>query len=827
MSNLEHQIAALEQKIQNLDAEREALAQDLNQLKHQQKQVQKIPSQQITEASVTQNSSSQDKVKLFRNLFKGRDDVYPKRWENSKTGKSGYAPACVNEWKPIVCEKPRIKCGDCLNRSFIPISDQVLINHLAGNDNTGKPLADFVIGIYPLMQDERCWFLAVDFDKASWQLDVSAFVAACKDNQIPYSIEKSRSGKGAHVWLFFSHAVFAMEARKLGSYLLTQAMDKHPELGFESYDRLFPNQDTLPKGGFGNLIALPLQKKPREQGNSVFVDDNFAPYPDQWAYLATVKRITPMELSQLIDKAEQQNRILAVKLPIDEEDSEPWNMLPSRKIKDPLILESLPKRVTIVQGNQLFVDTSQLPTVLQSRVIRLAAFQNPDFYKTQAMRMSTFGKPRIISCAEYYSQHIALPRGCQDDLLKLLADLKIKPVLQDKRYVGNPIPNIQFQGQLTDEQTLAANNLLEHDIGTLSATTAFGKTVIALYILAQRQVNTLIVVNRRQLLDQWLERIELFLNLSKKQVGKIGGGKNKSNGIIDVAIMQSLTKNHEIDDLVANYGQVIFDECHHLSAVSFETVAKACKAKYVLGLSATLTRKDGHHPIVFMQCGPVRYHVSPKQQALIRPFDHFVVQRETMFTLPLSAIPNSQQPIHEIYQALVTDRQRNRLILDDIKLAIEEGRSPLVLTERKEHVALLAEQIKLFTNNVFVMQGGMGGRQRKQLLADMQSVPDTDWRVIIATGRYLGEGFDDARLDTLFLAMPVSWKGTLTQYVGRLHRLHHAKTEVRIYDYIDSNVPMLARMSEKRKAGYKMLGYKMLERDGQLFSFLSDPIIQP
>jgi Type III restriction enzyme, res subunit len=307
------------------------------------------------------------------------------------------------------------------------------------------------------------------------------------------------------------------------------------------------------------------------------------PYPDQWAYLSTVKRITPMGLSQLIDNAEQQNRILAVKLPIDDEDSEPWNMPPSRKIKDPKILESLPKRVTIVQGNQLFIDTSQLPPALQSRIIRLAAFQNPEFYKTQAMRMSTFGKPRIISCAEYYSQHIALPRGCQHDLLKLLVDLKIKPVLQDKRYIGNPIPNIQFQGQLTDEQTLAANKLLEHDIGTLSATTAFGKTVVALYILAQRQVNTLIIVHRRQLLDQWLERIELFLNLTKKQVGKIGGGKSKPNGIIDVAIMQSLTKNHEIDDLVANYGQVIFDECHHLSAVSFETVAKACKAKYVLG----------------------------------------------------------------------------------------------------------------------------------------------------------------------------------------------------------------------------------------------------
>ena len=808
MSNLEQRIAALEQKIQDIDTKREALFQELSTLKNQNHQQRQSLTQLIIGATVTRQSSSKDKVNLFRDLFKGRDDVYPKRWENSKTGKSGYSPVCSNEWKPNVCEKPRIKCGDCQYRSFLPVSDQVIINHLAGSDNARNQLANFVIGVYPLMQDERCWFLAVDFDKASWQLDVSAFVAACKDNNIPYSIEKSRSGKGAHVWLFFSGPVFAIEARKLGSYLLTQAMDKHPELGFESYDRLFPNQDTLPKGGFGNLIALPLQKKPREQGNSVFVDDNFVPYPDQWAYLSTIKRIMPVELNQWVEKAEQQNRILGVKLPIDEEDGEPWKMSPSRKIKEISINEPLPKRMDIVLGNQLFIDKSHLPAALQSRIIRLAAFQNPDFYKAQAMRMSTFGKPRIISCAEYYTDHIALPRGCLDELMNLLAELKIKPVIQDERFTGNEIPDLEFQGQLTDEQVQAANKLLEHDMGTLSATTAFGKTVVALHILATRQVNTLIIVHRRQLLDQWLERIEMFLSVSKKQVGEIGGGKNKPTGIIDVAIMQSLTKNHTVDDLVANYGQVIFDECHHLSAVSFESVAKACKAKYVLGLSATLTRKDGHHPIVFMQCGPVRHQVSAKQQALARPFEHYVMQRQTAIMMPETT---SQMTIHEVYQALVVDEQRNRFILEDIKQALAEGRSPIVLTERREHVLLLAEQIKTFAKNVFVMQGGMGVRQRRQLQEALQSIPDNEERIIIATGRYLGEGFDDARLDTLFLVMPVSWKGTLAQYVGRLHRLHHAKTEVRIYDYADSNVPMLYKMSEKRKTGYKSLGYTMID----------------
>lgn len=673
MNSLEQQIAVLEQKLQALDAERDALSQALTQLKHQRYEQQQNFAQRMTAATVTQQSLSQDKIKLFRELFRGRDDAYPKRFGSSKSGKSGYPPTCANDkfagtanlhgeaarrargmdapsdWRPNVCHKPRIKCSDCQFRSYMPVSDAVIACHLAGTDNPRNPQVDFVIGVYPLMQDERCWFLAVDFDKASWLQDIRAFNSACKDHNIPCSIERSRSGKGGHIWLFFSAPVLAIDARKLGSYLLTQAMDKHPELGFESYDRLFPNQDTMPKGGFGNLIALPLQKKPRGQGNSVFVDENLVTYPDQWAYLSTVKRIFPIELCQWLEKAEQQNRILGVRLPIDEDEGEPWKLPPSRKLKDiGTDADTLPKSVTIVRGNQLFIDKSDLPSALQTRIIRLAAFQNPEFYKNQALRLSTFGTPRIISCAELFSQHIALPRGCLEDLLTLFDELNIRLVIRDERFLGNPIPDIQFQGALTEEQIPAANKLLEHDIGTLSATTAFGKTVVALHILAERQVNTLIIVYRRQLLDQWLERIAMFLNVPKKQVGRIGGGKSKPTGIIDVAIMQSLIKNHAVDDLVANYGQVIFDECHHLSAKSFETVANACKAKYILGLSATLVRKDGHHLIVFMQCGPVRYQVNVKQQASARPFDHVAIQRLTAFTMPESRNNANRTYIHEI-----------------------------------------------------------------------------------------------------------------------------------------------------------------------------------
>jgi superfamily II DNA or RNA helicase len=461
-----------------------------------------------------------------------------------------------------------------------------------------------------------------------------------------------------------------------------------------------------------------------------------------------------------------------------------------------------------VLGNQIYIEKNILPPALRNRLIRLAAFQNPEFYRAQTMRLPTYDKPRIINCCDDFPKYIGLPRGCLEEVEELLHSLDIKIQLIDKRFAGIPI-DCQFIGMLRSEQELAAETMLKHDTGVLSATTAFGKTVIAICLLAQRGVNTLILVHRRQLLDQWAARLKQFLDLDPKQIGQIGSGKHKPTKVIDIALIQSLNKKGVVDDIVGEYGHLIVDECHHISARSFEIVARQCKAKYITGLSATVFRKDGHHPIIFMNCGPVRYKVDPLKQASSRPFTHKAVTCKTNFKLPPSIDSNERPAIHEVYSALIIDEERNRMIVEDVLQTIRERRFPLLLTERREHLEKLVDLLSPLIQNLFVFKGGMGQKQREKLINRLQSTPDDEEKIIIATGRYLGEGFDEARLDTLFLTLPVSWKGVLAQYAGRLHRFHDMKKEVIIYDYVDLNVPMLAKMYRRRLSGYRAIGYEV------------------
>ena len=755
---------------------------------------------------VNQHSPAEAKIRLFRSLFRGRDDVYPRRFESRKTGKSGYAPACGNEWVRGVCEKPRIKCSDCQYRQFLPLTDEVIRWHLSGFDRAGE---SFIAGVYPMLQDETCFFLAVDFDKEGWAEDSRAFIETCRAIGVPAALERSRSGRGGHVWLFFEEAVTAASARRLGSFVLTETMERHPDVGFASYDRFFPNQDTLPNGGFGNLIALPLQKQPRDLGNSVFLDDEMIPYSDQWAFLSSMKRLDRTRLEELVRDAELRGRVVGVQYPLaDKDEPEPWTTPASRRRKDPPLVGDVPTSIELVLGNDVYIAKDNLSPGLRNRLLRVAAFQNPDFFKAQAMRLPTYDKPRIIACAEEHSQHIGLPRGCMEDIQKLLTDLQITPLFREERCHGQPL-NLTFQGTLRPEQKAAADSMLKHDTGVLAATTAFGKTVVAAWLIAQRGVNTLVLVHRRQLLDQWVDRLSTFLNITNLEIGRVGGGRRKPTGKLDVAVIQSLVRKGIVEDYVGEYGHVVVDECHHLSAHSFEQVVRRAKAKFVTGLSATVTRKDGHHPIIFMQCGPVRHRVSAREEAVRRPFTHSVLVRPTAFQPAMPAAPDKRLEFQSLYGDLIGDQSRNRRICDDVIEAVQSGRSPLVLTERNEHLDSLAIQLTGRVRHLIVLRGGMGKKKREALVAELAAVPKESQRVIIATGRYIGEGFDDARLDTLFLTLPVSWHGTISQYAGRLHRLYDGKAEVRIYDYADLNVPMLARMFDRRCRGYEAVGYSI------------------
>ena len=731
--------------------------------------------------------TTDDKLALFRRLFRGREDVYPRRWESAK-GTSGYSPVCGNEWKPGICHKPRVKCGDCNQRQLLPVTDQVIYDHLAGKQT---------IGIYPLLSHDSCYFLAADFDEADWREDAGAFMQSCRELGIPAALEISRSGNGAHAWIFFAEPVPAREARQLGAALISHTCDRTRQLSLASYDRLFPNQDTMPKGGFGNLIALPLQKQPRESGRSVFVDEHLKPYPDQWAYLASICPMSRRDLEDAILQTSGGRHPLDVAFASEEEDSKPWQRpspVPAR------IAGPLPESLTLVLANQIFIVKADLPQSLVNRLIRLAAFQNPEFYKAQAMRLPVWNKPRIIGCAENYPRHIGLPRGCHDAVLGLLQENDIRPELQDERLPGRKVI-AKFTGTLRKDQKAAVREMLKHEVGVLCAPTAFGKTVTAAALVARRKVSTLVLVHRTELLRQWQERLTGFLEIPKGSLGVIGGGKKKPSGKIDIAVMQSLSRREDLGELLDQYGQIIVDECHHLSAFSFEAILKQAKAKFVVGLTATPIRRDGHQPIIFMQCGPIRHSAARPETA--------PAQLEVWPKMIHAPEIPPDSPIQDVFRILANDATRNRRIAGDVLAAYREGRKVLVLTERTDHLPLLQEALGDEVEHCFVLHGRLSKKQRTAVFAELDALDESAPRALLATGRLIGEGFDHPPLDTLVLAMPISWKGTLQQYAGRLHREHADKQDVRIYDYAETDQPQLARMWDKRQRGYRTMGYEI------------------
>ena len=607
MQNLEQQLQQALKECEQLRQENQKLKALLKYHNIQLNANDSLPNTK-TEVPMSKKQKINERIKIFRDLFIGRTDVYAVRWE-SKSGKSGYSPACKYEWQPPICQKPTIKCSECQHRTLLPLTEQVIYDHLTGKHT---------IGLYPLLQDETCWFLAVDFDKKNWQKDVQAFIDTCKELNVPASIERSRSGNGCHVWIFFHQVIPASLARKLGNVLLSRTLEKRYEVGMDSFDRLFPNQDTLPKGGFGNLIALPLQHGPRKNGNSCFIDENFVPYTDQWNFLANIKKMKMEEVKEII-KAFHQG-----------DESSIFIKENNQHFSNNKVQIKIPTKLKVIEKNGLYIEKEGLPSSFIHKLIQLATFKNPEFFKAQAKRLSTYGIPRNITCSEETDQFFILPRGCKDDLIALLNEYSIDYEFKEHTNLGTNI-SVNFKGMLRTEQEQAVRKLLEKPIGILSATTGFGKTVVAAALIAKRNVNTLVIVHRKQLIDQWKERLSTFLNLEDHQIGQIGGGKNKQSGIIDIATIQSLNYKGEIKDQVTQYGQIIVDECHHISAFSFERVLKKADAKYIHGLTATPTRKDGLQPIMTMQLGPIRYKVNAKNQAKVRPFEHILLPRYTNF----------------------------------------------------------------------------------------------------------------------------------------------------------------------------------------------------
>ncbi|MDO8548817.1 MAG: DEAD/DEAH box helicase family protein [Ignavibacteria bacterium] len=773
-----------------------------------------IPSENVLFSNINNNAPPDDKIRFFISLFKGRDDVYAKRYENKKNGKAGYTPVCLNEWEKGVCQKPKIKCSSCNNKKYAVLNEKVIDNHLRGN---------IVAGIYPLCLDETCNFLAIDFDDGQWQKDISVLREVCSEFNIPASIERSRSGTGAHVWLFFESPISAVLARKFGSAILTCSMNKRHEIKFESYDKFFPNQDTMPKGSLGNLIALPLQKAARENRSSVFIDEDFKPFEDQWAFLASIRKLSEEDVEILISKLCSGNELGILKRDDEEDPQKPWEI---KRVS--LSKNDFPQTVKIIKANMLFIVKKGISHRALNHIKRLAAFKNPEFHKAQAMRLPIKDMPRIISCSDETEEYVCLPRGCEVDLKAIFTEFGIALDFIDETNHGKNI-NIEFNGSLRDEQPMALDKLLKSDIGILCGTTAFGKTVVAIKLIAERKVNTLIIVDKVNLVSQWKKRLTEFLTINetiqdtnegkkrgrkkdKSIIGQLGAGKNNLGGIIDIAIMQSLNRMGNIKDCVKNYGMVIVDECHHISAFSFEEVLKNSNSKYVYGLTATPTRKDGHHPIIFMQCGPIRYRDDAKKQAERRPFEHYIIPRFTSLRVPPDKEENDIS-IQDLYSQIVVNEMRNQLIVNDVVKSYKNGRNCVVLTERTAHVEQLAQNLSQQIPDVITLIGSMGTKKTREAMQRIVDTPVDKQLTLVATGRYIGEGFDEPRLDTLFLAMPISWKGTLQQYAGRLHRLYKNKNEVQIFDYVDIHIRMLEKMYNKRLTGYASIGYKAKGED--------------
>lgn len=736
-------------------------------------------------------------IRQLLELFSPRLDVYSNYWVSAETGRSGYSPACGSLFVAGTCPKAKnkkFKCSNCKVRNLLPLTENVIYKHLKKYPH---------IGIFLLHPDSSCRTLAVDFDEKEWKSDVLEFLTSCKEQGISAYTEISKSGNGAHVWIFFADFIPAITARKLGLALLSDAQARTGRLRFDSYDRLFPSQDFVPKQGkgYGNTIAMPFQAKPREQNFTVFVDTDrqFIPYQTQLSKIDEFIRVQPSEVTTAITNLlGEEKHELGVQFMLEGDDNTLWRSPGKAQFSI-----RAPKKLSITLGSGIEFKLKELTPQFMNMIARIAAFPNPLFYMTERNGFSTYGIPMVERRAALDKKTLTIPRGCLEAALEFIKSYNVPFSIKDIRSSGSPI-HVEFRRTLRSDQVEALEAMAPHDVGTLKAPPSFGKTVLSAAMIARRKVSTLIVVHRKSLARQWRNSLTRSLDLKDDQIGQVGGLRHKPSGVIDIVMLQTLGRIENLEALSKQYGQVIIDECHHIAAPSFEVGFANLSCRYFLGLSATPKRSDGRQPLVFMIAGNVKY---VSKRPLGAPEDLTVKTRTRKKLIQMS----DDSTVTDLYTQLVMDTERTQELADEAVAAFARNRKVVMLTGRKNHTLELAAALKGKVDNLFVMDSYATDKERDLVLEQMEALDDDKPRVLISTWQLVGEGFDHAPLNTLILCLPFSWEGTLEQCAGRLDRYLPDKHDAEIIDFIDDGHPVTRKMWKARRTTYKRIKYRVID----------------
>lgn len=774
-------------------------------------------------------------AKMFFSMFWGRTDIYSKRTIKKSTGEVNYYTQCYNFWKngcPRITGS-KIKCQDCKRQAYKELKKEQIIEHLRGNSED----ATDVIGVFPLLTDDTCRFIVFDFDNHEkgaekkdfanvddlWKDEVDSLRKICDINGIDALVERSRSGRGAHLWIFFQRPIEAGLARKFGNVLLNKGAESVNLKTFRFYDRMLPMQDHLPEGGVGNLIALPLQGQALKEGNSAFIDENWNAYPDQWEVLLNKKKYSKEFIEDKIKEWTEENSYIVVdgKDMFENDNEKPWDKTKHFHKAD---VEGI---LQITLSNGVYVNKANLQPMIQNQLRRMAAFSNPVFFKNQAMGLSNFENYRYIYLGSDESGFIKVPRGILENITEECEKAGIEYEIDDKRSSGDPI-RVEFIGELKEAQIPAVGKLLQYDSGILNAATAFGKTVVCCNVIARRRVSTLILIPSSALMEQWKEALEKFLHIDeelpeyetpagrrrkrKSVIGKLQGAHDSTTGIIDIAMVGSVCKNGEYHRRLKEYGLILVDECHHAASDTIVDILQEANAKYVYGVTATPFRGDGLEKINYMLLGPIRYQFTSKDRAKEQGIEHLVYPRFTRAVVP--RFSHDKMHPNEAYEIIRNNEDRDELIIRDVKQCVDGGRTPVVLSKYVEHSQRLYQRLINYADKVFLLSGSNSKKEHKEILKRMSQVTTNESMILVATGKLIGEGFDYPRLDTLIMATPVAWKGVVEQYAGRLNRDYDGKKSVIIYDYVDSHIPMFDRMYHKRLKAYKQIGYDIFSGTG-------------